>query len=320
MAHLPPISPLQPWLAPLAGYSNLPFRLLCRAHGCAVAVTEMISAKGLLLGSSNTAALLATCPEDQPLGVQLFGAEPEVLSTATAQLRAQGFVWFDLNAGCAVPKVTRTGAGAALLRDPGRLTAVAEAMVAAAGQGAVGVKLRLGWSENHHTYLEIARRLETVGVGWLTLHPRTASQGFSGTARWEHLYALKHSVGLPVLASGDLFVAEDGVRCLEMTGVDAVMFARGAMGDPSIFERFIALLCGTPSPPRDLGFIRKLIAHLGALHHQWGSPRQGLLQLRTLAPRFFRGMPQARAIRTRLIHCFTWEEALACIADVTEAP
>ena len=114
MVHPPPISALQPWLAPLAGYSNLPFRLLCREHGCAVAVTEMVSAKGLLLGSSGTADLLATCPEDHPLVVQLFGAEPEVLGKATARLRQQGFLWFDLNAGCAVPKVTKTGAGAAL--------------------------------------------------------------------------------------------------------------------------------------------------------------------------------------------------------------
>ncbi|MBZ4649005.1 MAG: dihydrouridine synthase [Desulfomicrobiaceae bacterium] len=318
MAYSPPISPLQPWLAPLAGYSNLPFRLLCREHGCAVAVTEMVSAKGLLLGSSGTADLLATCPEDHPLVVQLFGAEPEVLGEATARLRQQGFGWFDLNAGCAVPKVTKTGAGAALLRDPGRISAVAEAMVAAAGRNAVGVKLRLGWNETQHTYLDIARRLEAVGVGWITLHPRTASQGFSGTARTEHLRRLKAAVPLPVLASGDLFTAEDAVRCLETTGVDGVMFARGAMGDPAIFERFTALMRGTPPPTRDLASIRACITRLAALHHRWGSPRQGLLQLRTLAPRFFRGMPQARAIRTRLIHCSTWEEALDCIADPSE--
>ncbi len=314
-----PIAPHSPWLAPLAGYSNLPFRLLCREYGCAVAVTEMVSAKGLVLGSPGTAGLLATCANDHPLVVQLFGAEPEILGQAVIRLKMQGVQWFDLNAGCPVPKVVKTGAGAALLRDLGRLAACAEAMVHAAGRGTVGVKLRLGWSEEALVYATASAHLESLGVGWITLHPRTATQGFSGQARWEHLTQLKQATALPVLASGDLFTAEDGLRCLETTGVDGVMFARGAMAGPDIFARYLALFHGTPAPPRDVAAIHTMVARLAELHTRWGSPRQGLLQLRTLAPRFFRGLDHARAIRAQLMTCRSWEEALMHIAHLEES-
>ncbi|HCR11938.1 MAG TPA: dihydrouridine synthase, partial [Desulfovibrio sp.] len=139
-----PFSPDAPWLAPLAGFSDLPFRLLCRELGAAAAVTEMVSAKGLFYDSRNTRRLLATHPDDAPLVVQLFGAEPEYLRRAVRELAGDGYAFFDLNCGCSVRKVVKTGAGAALLGDPERLVACAAAMAEAAGPGRVGVKLRLG--------------------------------------------------------------------------------------------------------------------------------------------------------------------------------
>ena len=209
-----PFAPDKPWLAPLAGWSDLPFRLLCRRFGAAVCCTEMISAKGLIYKSPGTAELFATCPEDGPVVVQLFGSEAPFMEAAAGQLRDKGFVWFDCNMGCSVPKVARTGSGAAMCKDIDNALSVAEALIRAAGRGRVGFKLRLGWDEPGRspaaeTWRVLAPALEALGAGWLTLHPRTAKQGFTGTARWEYLSELKALVSLPVIASGDLFTAED---------------------------------------------------------------------------------------------------------------
>ncbi|MBP3730190.1 MAG: tRNA-dihydrouridine synthase family protein, partial [Mailhella sp.] len=154
-----PIDPDSPWLAPLAGWSDLPFRLLCREQGAAVCCTEMVSAKGLVYGGRNTEQLLATaageecgnagCPSDEPLVVQIFGAEPEFMEQAVYILKDKGFEWFDVNMGCSVPKVTKTGAGAAMLRDVTGALRVARAVIGAAGAGRAGFKLRLGWDRNH---------------------------------------------------------------------------------------------------------------------------------------------------------------------------
>ena len=142
-----PFAPDKPWLAPLAGWSDLPFRLLCRRFGAAVCCTEMISAKGLIYKSPGTAELFATCPEDGPVVVQLFGSEAPFMEAAAGQLRDKGFVWFDCNMGCSVPKVARTGSGAAMCKDIDNALSVAEALIRAAGRGRVGFKLRLGWDE-----------------------------------------------------------------------------------------------------------------------------------------------------------------------------
>ena len=247
-----PFAPDKPWLAPLAGWSDLPFRLLCRRFGAAVCCTEMISAKGLIYKSPGTAELFATCPEDGPVVVQLFGSEAPFMEAAAGQLRDKGFVWFDCNMGCSVPKVARTGSGAAMCKDIDNALAVAEALIRAAGRGRVGFKLRLGWDEPGRspaaeTWRVLAPALEALGAGWLTLHPRTAKQGFTGTARWEYLSELKALVSLPVIASGDLFTAEDGVRCLAETGVDTVMYARGACGIRR-FSRLISIFSPGVNP------------------------------------------------------------------------
>ena len=193
--------PRRPWLAPLAGYTDLPFRLLCREYGASVCCTEMVSAKGLSYHSPGTRDLLLTLPEDQPLVVQLFGCEPDVMRQAMSPLLERGFRWFDLNMGCSVPKVVRTGCGAAMLKDVPNALAVARAMVDMAGEGHVGFKIRLGWDASQEVWAELARGLQDVGAGWITLHPRYARQGFGGTARWSALRDLAGMLDIPVIAS-----------------------------------------------------------------------------------------------------------------------
>ena len=231
----------RPWLAPLAGYTDLPFRLLCREYGAAVCCTEMVSAKGLVYHSPGTRDLLLTLPEDQPAVVQLFGCEPDILRQAMEPLLERGFRWFDLNMGCSVPKVTRTGCGAAMLKDIPNALTVARAMIDMAGAGRVGFKIRLGWDAQQEVWLQLAQGLQDAGAGWVTLHPRYAKQGFGGEARWSALRTLAEKMDIPVIASGDLFTAEDGIRCLRETGVSTVMYARGAMQWPGIFAEHTRL-------------------------------------------------------------------------------
>jgi tRNA-dihydrouridine synthase B len=347
-----PIAPDAPWLAPLAGFSDLPFRLLCREQGAAVACTEMVSAKGLVYGarqkkrapggSGGTEELLATCPEDAPLVVQLFGAEPEFLAEATRLLRERGFCWFDVNMGCSVPKVTKTGAGAALLRDPARALAAAAAVFRVAGPGKAGGKMRLGWDAASPVYLDLGKALEDAGAAWITLHPRWARQGFSGEADMRAWERLARAVRIPVLASGDLFGAREAARCLS-TGVRGVMFARGAMRNPAIFAGYLALLRdfaqrrrgeaatgvdGSPAgvrsgqegvfPDRD-GLFGLILRHV-ALARKLTPDKPGrsgipaaLLKMRAVIPRYARHLPGAKGLRLELARCGNWEAFDICV-------
>lgn len=300
-----PFNPDSPWLAPLAGFSDLPLRLLAREQGCVVAVTEMVSAKGLIYESPGTADLLRTSAADTPLVVQLFGSEESFLVRAIERLREAGFTHFDLNCGCSVRKVVKTGSGAALLREPEDLPRLARPLIEAASPGGMGFKIRLGWSRP--VYLRLGAELEALGAGWIAMHPRFGAQGFTGSADWRHLALLKRAVGIPVIASGDLFSAEDGVRCVEQTGVDGVMFARGALSDPEIFTRYLALRRGEDPLPRNPDRILTLIQRLGQLYAENGMGRQGLLKMRTLAPRFLKGLPGAREARRDIVSCTSWE-------------
>ncbi|MFW5792147.1 MAG: tRNA dihydrouridine synthase, partial [Desulfohalobiaceae bacterium] len=310
----PPIQAASPWLAPLAGFSDLPFRLLCREHGCTVACTEMVSAKGLLYNSPGTESLLATSPLDQPLVVQLFGSEPGELSRAVSLLKERGHVFFDLNAGCSVRKVASAGSGAALLKDPGRLEAMVTAMAEAARPGAVGVKIRSGWRHGAPDCREIVPRLAHAGAGWITLHPRTAVQGFSGSADWGLIREVASLSEIPVIASGDLFTAEDGLRCLEETGADAIMFARGALRDPAIFRHFSARK-GVPPAFCQKGLVTMIRRHM-ELSRAYGERGRALLKMRTFVPRYLKSIPGARALRKELTSCTSWEQLESILARI----
>lgn len=343
-----PIRPDTPWLAPLAGWSDLSFRLLCREQGAAVCCTEMVSAKGLVYGGRSTESLLATTPEagetledgscvcDRPLVVQIFGAEAAFMAQAVERLRRRGFCWFDVNMGCSVPKVTKTGAGAAMLRDMDNALRVAEAVLQAAGPGRVGFKLRLGWDGEHEVYRELSSRLAGLGAGWVTLHPRHAVQGFSGTPRSLALAELAALLPVPVIASGDLFTAADGVRVLRETGVAAVMYARGALRDPSIFARHRALLAvgelpdRAELPPRETPLAAQdacdvldelpvdrvrlagIIRRHAFLARRY-APREALFKMRTVVPRYVKGGDGARVLRQELVACRSWMDVDAVL-------
>ena len=310
------IHPSQPWLAPLAGFSDLPFRLLCREFGCKVACTEMVSAKGLVYRSPGTVDLVRTCPEDQALVVQLFGAEADFLGEALDILLNQGLRYFDLNAGCPVKKVVKTGAGGGLLRTWDHLLKLASLMVERVGPGRVGIKVRAGWSSPEEI-LEHVDTFQDMGLGWLTLHPRTVTQGYSGRANWDVLAAVCKRLHLPVLASGDLFTAEDGHRCLHQTGASGLMFARGALADPGIFRSFMQ---GDSAWDRQEVSAPIRAVHMAKRHihltQEYGESSNGLLKMRTIIPRYLRGFQGVKEIRCRVVACTSWEELLQCLSAI----
>lgn len=226
-------------LAPLAGITNLPFRILCRREGAALAYTEMVSVNGLVREGVNTLALLKSVPEDRPLGIQLFGDTPRSLAEAARMVEGYGDL-LDINMGCPVRKVVGTGAGSALLREPQKIAEIIRAVRASTGLP-LTVKIRSGWHCGDDSYLEIAKIAEAEGCDAITLHPRSRSQMFSGHADWGQIARLKQSVAIPVLGSGDLFSADDCLSMLRETGCDGVMIARGVLGAPWIFRQVAEL-------------------------------------------------------------------------------
>ena len=230
-------------LAPLAGISDLPFRLVARSFGCSLAFTEMISANGLVRNSDKTLDYLRTCAEDKPLGVQIFGAEPDVMAEAARIAADQGAALVDINMGCPVKKVIKTGAGAILMKDPDRaariITAVEKAVTVP-----VTVKIRSGWSRSSINAAEIAGIAEDCGAAAIIIHARTYDQGFSGDADWRVIAQVKKAVGIPVIGNGDIRYPQDAIRMKEETSCDAVMVGRGSLGDPWIFKGISQLFAG----------------------------------------------------------------------------
>ena len=321
----PPVAPDKPWLAPLAGFSDLPFRMLCRSYGAAVACTEMVSAKGLVYGGQGTWDLvrgIPGAPEDSPLVVQIFGAEVSFVREAVRRLLDLGAVFFDLNAGCPVKKVVKTGAGAGLLRDVGLLAEILEAMVDHAGEGRVGVKLRSGWSGTEFVSGPGPARLDRIGLGWITLHPRSASQGLSGKADWSRLRMLRERTRVPLLASGDMYTAAEGLACLDQGSADGVMYARGALSDPAVFRTHLRAWQGGPGmneadQPERLEAARRHVA----LCRCYADNRKNLLKMRTILPKYLKGFPGASAVRGRLVRACSWDEVEALLGELApDAP
>ena len=237
-------------LAPLAGITNLPFRLICREAGASLAFTEMVSVNGLVREGAKTLALLKSSQGDRPLGIQLFGDKPDDLAEAARMVEGYGDL-LDINMGCPVRKVVGTGAGSALLQEPLKIAAIVRA-VRAATSLPLTIKIRSGWHCGDNVFLEVGRIAESEGCDAITLHPRSRSLMFSGQADWAHLAEMKSALSIPVLGSGDLFTPDDCLRMLRETGCDGIMIARGALGNPWIFRQVRELEqtgCFTPAGP-----------------------------------------------------------------------
>ncbi|MFA5515214.1 MAG: tRNA dihydrouridine synthase DusB [Desulfuromonadales bacterium] len=228
------------FLAPMAGITDLPYRRLMKRFGAGLVFTEMVSGSGLIHAGRRTRELLRSAPEERPLGIQLFGSDPAVLAQAATMVRADGDL-LDLNLGCPVNKVVRSGAGSALLREP-RQVAQVVAAVRKHTDLPLTVKIRSGWDAHSLNYLEIAAIAVAEGADAVTLHPRTRSQGFSGRSDWEQIRKLKETLSVPVIGSGDIFTADDAVGMFEETGCDAIMIGRGSYGNPWLIRDILDVL------------------------------------------------------------------------------
>ncbi len=223
-------------LAPLAGYSDLPFRLLCRHYGAGLVVSEMISCHGLLYRQAKTLKMLASSPAEQPVSFQLFGADPELMGEAAAVLNDFSPSLIDINMGCPVKKVTKRGAGSALMRNIPLAEKIISAVVAKSDVP-VTVKTRAGIDQQTMTAIEFAKMSEGAGASALTVHGRTWSQGFSGNADWDVVRQVKQAIAIPVIGNGDISSYEQGIARMEESGCDGIMIGRAALGNPWVFSK-----------------------------------------------------------------------------------
>ena len=299
--------------APMAGISDLPYRLIMKRHGAALVFTEMISANGLFFNGKATRELLNSRSEERPLGVQLFGESPERLAEATKMVEDCGAL-IDLNFGCPVRKVIRSGAGSALLREPDKVARIISA-VRSATSLPLTIKFRSGWDHDSINFLEIARIAAEEGVDAVTLHPRTRSQMFGGQAEWEQIRVLKEALSIPIIGSGDLFCAEDVKSMFEQTGCDAVMIGRGGYGNPWIISQALDLLAGRPvvqpTPEERLAVSRN---HFELSLETFG-PQKTLGQMRKHLCWYVRGMENAAGFRAQINQTRTIDEMSSRLED-----
>lgn len=234
-------------LAPMAGVTDLPYRLLCKEQGCGVMVTEMVSAKAVLYNNKNTDLLMLTKPEEAPVFLQLFGSEPEIMGEIANRLSDRGFAGFDINMGCPVPKVVNNNEGSALMKNPLLASKIVENMVKRV-KVPVTVKFRKGFTEDTVNAVEFAHVMEESGAAAITLHGRTREQFYSGKADWDIIGKVVERVNIPVFGNGDIFSGEDALRMMKNTGCQGVAVGRGAKGNPWIFNEIKAVMEGREIP------------------------------------------------------------------------
>ena len=296
------------FLAPVAGYSDAAFRSVCIENGACFTYTEMVSAEALVRKNLKTEILMRRACNEKAYSVQIFGGEPEIMAeAANIVLEKTHCEVIDINCGYPVPKIIKTGAGSALTRDPDRLFKVAEAVVKAGGGVPVTVKIRSGWESKQITWQAAAEAALSAGVSAITIHPRTRAQGYEGHSDWNIMKELVELVDgrVPVFGSGDLFKPEDAKAMLEQTGADAVMFARGAMGNPFIFRDATDLLTKgsyEPVPPEErvkTGFaeLERLVAETSEQH--------ACLEMRKRFAAYSKGISGGAALRARIVHAAT---------------
>ena len=284
-------------LAPMAGVTDLPFRLLCKEQGAGLLCMEMISAKAIQYNNRNTKALLEIHPEEEPVSLQLFGSDPEVISEIAKRIEELPFAILDINMGCPVPKIVRNGEGSALMNQPKLVHEIVSKTVKAI-QKPVTVKIRKGFNDESINAVEIAKIMEDAGAAAVAVHGRTREQYYSGKADWDIIRQVKEAVSIPVIGNGDVVSGESALAMMRETGCDGVMIGRGAQGNPWIFSELVGYEKTRVMPERPSnGELKDMMLRHARLQIQYKGEYLGIREMRKHVSWYTTGLPNSAKLR-----------------------
>ncbi|SES77155.1 tRNA dihydrouridine synthase DusB [[Clostridium] polysaccharolyticum] len=295
-------------LGPMAGVTDLPFRVLCKEQGADLIYTEMVSAKGIYYKNKNTDALLEIDESERPVALQLFGSDPEIMGSMAAQIEYRNFDILDINMGCPVPKVVNNGEGSAMLKTPKLAGEVVEA-VAKSIKKPVSVKFRIGFEGIDENIVDFAKRMEASGAKLIAVHGRTRAQYYSGTADWDIIRQIKKAVSIPVLGNGDVFTPQDAKAMLEQTECDGIMIARGVRGNPWLFKEVKAYLeHGELIPKPSCEELVGMVLRHGRLQVKWKGENIGIKEMRKHVAWYTTGYKNSAKLRSKVNEINTYAD------------
>ena len=295
-------------LGPMAGVTDLPFRLLCREQGAGLLCMEMISAKAIYYNNRNTESLLKIHPDEQPVSLQLFGSDPKIMSEMAKRIEERPFAILDVNMGCPVPKVVKNGEGSALMKEPKLVYEIVNALVKAI-EKPVTVKIRKGFDDEHVNAVEIAKIIEEAGASAVAVHGRTREQYYSGKADWDIIRQVKEATSIPVIGNGDVTSPQKAEELVRQTGCDGIMIARGAEGNPWIFSEMIAYEETGVVPPRpDKDAVREMMLRHARLQLQYKGEYCGIREMRKHVAWYTKGLKGAARLREKVNEVESLEE------------
>lgn len=287
-------------LAPMAGVTDLPFRLLCKEQGCALVYTEMVSAKGLYYHNKNTGILMETRPEERPVSLQFFGSDPQIMAEMAKQVEPMDFDILDINMGCPVPKIVNNGEGSALMKNPPLAGKIVESIVKAIKKP-VTVKIRKGFTAEEVNAVEMAHVLAESGASAIAVHGRTRSQYYSGEADWDIIRQVKARVKIPVIGNGDIFKPQDAVKMMADTGCDGVMIGRGIQGNPWLFSGILHYMeTGEIKPRPEVKEVAAMIMRHAQMQAEFKGEYLGIREMRKHTAWYLAGYPNSAKLRKQV--------------------
>ena len=303
-------------LAPMAGVTDLPFRVLCKEQGAGLICMEMVSAKAILYKNKNTEDLMTIHPGEHPVSLQLFGSDPEILAQIAAQIEERPFDILDFNMGCPVPKVVNNGEGSALMKDPALVRKIVTGMVKAVKKP-VTVKIRKGFNEESANAVEIAKILEDCGVAAIAVHGRTRAQFYSGKADWDIIRQVKEAVSIPVIGNGDILTADDVIRMQDETNCDGFMIARGAEGNPWIFKQILHYFeTGEKLEKPSFAEVTDMILRHAQMQIGFKGEYTGIREMRKHAAWYTAGYKNSSRLRAKICEVENYEQLQALFEEV----